>query len=448
MEIVYNSDVIVIGAGPAGIAAAISVARGGRKVVLIDKNQYAGCKNMYGGAVFDCALREIAGDEIDNLPYERIINSHTWAFLTPETSFELTYKNKSAQNSYAVKRFNLEKWLVELAKKEGVYYAPNTLVKDLAEKDGRIIGIKTELEEFYAPIIIIAEGVNSLLTKKLGLRKDFKPKDMLLTIKETIKLDKKTIESRFNLQPSTSGAAKMYFGGVRDYKDLFMMTFLYTFKDTVMLGLGVNMVDLDKNKININTLLDEIKQHPDISPLIEDGKTIEYSAHLIPETGYKKMPEAAKANVMLAGDCAGFINNVHFEGTNFALISGKLAGQTALEALDKAGFNSMNGCADEAKIDKEIKNYKKKLKKSFILKDLYSYRNVIEKLYSRRESLSYYYPERIKEFFEIVTSANCVSKSSQFRKFAFNFIEKRAIKELFKDIFAFSKCAFDVFFGK
>jgi hypothetical protein len=92
--------------------------------------------------------------------------------------------------------------------------------------------------------------------------------------------------------------------------------------------------------------------------------------------------------------------------------------------------------------------YRKKLEKSFILKDLYSYRNVIEKLYSRTNSISVYYPRKIKEFFEIITSANCIPKSRQFRQYFFSYFKDRKISELFKDFFAVSKCALDVFFGK
>ena len=52
MDILYNADIIVVGAGPAGISAAISAVRLGKKVVLIDRAKYPGSKNMYGGAVY------------------------------------------------------------------------------------------------------------------------------------------------------------------------------------------------------------------------------------------------------------------------------------------------------------------------------------------------------------------------------------------------------------
>lgn len=442
MDIKYNADVIVVGAGPCGVAAALSVAKEGKKVVLIERAQYPGSKNMYGGAVYTSALKEVFEDDFDVFKYERIINSHTWAALNDTGSIELTYKNNIDTSAYAIKRFNLESQMIEIAKAKGVYYIPNTLVKDLIIENDYVLGIETEQEKYCAPITILADGVNSLLARKLHLRNDYKTKDMILSVKEAIKLDKKTIEERFNLKDDLSnGVCKQYFGtnfgSLKEYKNLFMMTFLYTFKDMVMLGVGVNLQDLSKNKLNINEVLDEIKKHPDIAPLIKNGQSVEYSAHLIPEGGYKKIPKLTGNGVIVAGDAAGFVNGIHFEGTNFALISGKLAGESALIALENNDYSQMT-----------LSVYRKKLEKSFILKDLYSYRNVIEKLYSRSNSLSVYYPKKMKELFEIITNANCISKSKQFKKYFFSYFKDRNIIELFKDMCAFIKCALDVFFGK
>lgn len=442
MDTKFNADVIVVGAGPCGISAALSIAKKGKKVVLIERASYPGSKNMYGGAVYTTALKEVFAEDFDKFKYERIINSHTWSFLNEEGSFEMTYKNNESKCAYAIKRFQLEHQMIEIAKSKGVYYIPNTLVKNLIQENGAVVGIQTEQEKYFAPITILADGVNSLLARELKLRNDYQTKDMILSVKEAIKLDKKTIEQRFNLKEDLSnGVNKQYFGSnfgkLKQYKNLFMMTFLYTFKDTITLGVGVNLADLSKNKLNINEILDEIKLHPDIAPLIKDGETIEYSAHLIPEGGYKKMPKLTSSGVIIAGDAAGFVNGVHFEGTNFALISGKLAGEAALIALENKDYSQNT-----------LSIYMKKLDKSFILKDLYSYRNIIENLYSRSDSLSKYYPEKIKELFEIITSANCISKSQQIRKYFFSFFKDRNIIELFKDFFAASKCALDVFFGK
>ena len=442
MGIDFNSDVIVVGAGPAGIASAITIARAGKKVVLVERSHYPGSKNMYGGAVYTTALKEVFENDFEKIPYERIINSHTWAFLSENSSFELTYKNSTSQNAYAIKRFDLEGAMINIARENGVYFCPDTLVKNLVLKDNKVIGIKTELEEYLAPVTILADGVNSLLAREIGLRNKFQPHDFILSAKEVYRLDKKILESRFNLKDDLSqGVNKQYFGSdfgkLKGYKNLFMMSFLYTFKDSIALGVGVNLEDLSKNKLNISDVLDEIKLHPDIAPLIEGSEFIEYSAHLIPEGGFKKIPKLYSDGVIVAGDAAGFVNGVHFEGTNFALISGKLAGLAALYALEKEDFSSGT-----------LSIYQKYLSNSFILKDLYSYRNVINNLYKRSNSLSVYYPNKIKEFFEIITSANCISKSSQIRKFICKFVFERNIVEIIKDMFAFLKCAINVFFGK
>ncbi|MBR1617959.1 hypothetical protein IJ670_07400, partial [bacterium] len=356
--------------------------------------------------------------------------------------FDLTYKNSSSKSALAIKRHNLENWMINYAKNHGVYFCPDTLVKELIIENDVVRGVKTELEDYFAPVTVLADGVNSLLARQLKLRKDYKPKDIILSVKEVLKLDKKTIENRFNLkEDGSNGVNKQYFGAdfdeLKDYKNLFMMTYLYTFKDSVALGVGVNLEDLSQNNLNINDVLEAIKNHPDIKPLIQDGETIEYSAHLIPEGGFKTLPQLYSNGVLIAGDAAGFVNGVHFEGTNFALISGKLAAKAALDALEKQDYSSNT-----------LKTYKKYLENSFILKDLYSYRNIIHLLYSRRYSLSYFYPQKIKEFFEIITSANCISKASQIRKFTIDILKQRGLIEIFKDIIAFSRCAIDLFFGK
>ena len=134
MDINFNADVIVVGAGPSGIAAALSVARAGKRVILVERAAYPGSKNMYGGAVYTTALKEVFGDDFDKFKYERIINSHTWAFLNETGSFEMNFKDSSSKNAYAIKRFSLESQMIEIAKKQGVYYIPNTLVKNLIQE--------------------------------------------------------------------------------------------------------------------------------------------------------------------------------------------------------------------------------------------------------------------------------------------------------------------------
>lgn len=423
-------DVIVVGAGPAGVSAAITVARNGKKVVLVDRAPFAGAKNMYGGVIYTHAAKEIFPNYLD-APIERFVNTHSYVLLSEEESTEIKYKNpKTKQESFVAIRAKWDKWCVEQAINEGVYFAPNTLVKELLTDNGKVIGIKTDVEDYFADIVIVADGVNSLLAKQIGLRKQQKTKNMVLGVKEVIKIKPEIIEQRLGLSKDNGCAIELVGGPL---SGLFAMGIIYTNKDSLAVGIGVLLEDLKTKKIKPYELLDKFKQHPFIKELIEDGELVEYSAHLIPEGGYNNLPKLYADGVMLVGDAAGLVNNVHFEGTNLAMISGKYAGETAIEAINKNDFSSNQLCL-----------YKKKLLNSFILKDLKTYRNTVATLATRTDSFLNYYPQKINEFFNIFTQADGIEKKGKFQKFAKNFFVKRSLSELFKDGIAGIKMIFEI----
>lgn len=424
-----KTDVIVIGAGPAGVSAAVTVARGGKNVVLVERGSFAGAKNMYGGVVYSHAAQEIFPN-YKEAPIERFVSNHSYVLMSETDSTTISYRNPSHnENSFVITRANWDKWCVEQAIKEGVNYAPNTLVKDLIVKEGKVAGIRTDVEEYYADIVIIADGVNSLLARQIGLRKDIKPKNVFLGVKDVIKLPSEVIEQRFGLIKHTGCAMELVGGPL---KDLFAMGIIYTNKDSVAVGLGVSLEDLRTHKVKPYDLLEKMKKHPFVADLIEGGELLEYSAHLIPEGGYNCMPKLYTDGAMVVGDAAMLVNNVHFEGTNFAMISGKFAGETALEAFEKDDFSQNQLCL-----------YKKKLENSFVLKDLRTYKDVVKTLTGRTNSIGYY-SQKLNEFFEIFTTADGVEKQSKFKKFAKHFFTKRSLAELFKDGFAGIKVMFDI----
>lgn len=426
-----KTDVIVIGAGPAGVSAAITVARGGKRVILIERGDFAGAKNMYGGVVYDHAAQEIFPEYKDSAPIERFVSSHNYMLMDNCQSTTIKYKNHTDNiNAFITIRSKWDKWCVEQAIKEGVYFVPNTLVNSLISENGRIVGIKTDLEDYYADIVIIADGVNSLLARQIGLRNDIKPKHLALGVKEVIKLSEDIINQRFGLQ-GTDGAAYELVGGA--LSGMLALGFIYTNKNTVSLGIGVCLEDLKNKKISPNDLLEQIKKHPSVAELINGGELVEYSAHLIPEGGYNALPKLYTNGAMVIGDAAMLVNNVHFEGTNMAMISGKFAGETALEAFEKNDFSENMLCL-----------YRKKLENSFILKDLRTYRGVIDILSQRTSSFLGYYPQKVCEFFGIFTTADGAEKREKFVKFTKDFFRKRSLSELYKDCVSAIKLVFGV----
>lgn len=428
-------DVIVVGSGPAGVSAAITVARGGKKVVLVERGSFSGSKNMYGGVIYSHAAKEIFPnfDEAEcDAPIERYLDRHSYVLLSEgKDSTTISYKNpEHKKNAFVAIRAKWDKWCVEQAIKEGVYFAPETLVKEVIVEDGKVIGITTDVEDYFADVVIIADGVNSLLAKQLNLRNGIKPKNVVLGVKEVIKLPSEVINQRFGLAED-AGAGIELVGG--PFSGMFGLGFIYTNKNSVAVGLGVSLEDLKSKKIKPYELLEELKSHPYVAEFIKDGELLEYSAHLIPEGGYNCLPTLYTDGAMVVGDAAMLVNNIHFEGTNFAMLSGKFAGETALEAFEKNDFTSNQLCL-----------YKKKLLNSFILKDLKTYKDVVKILTGRSSSFMGYYPQKVNEFFEIFTRTDGQPKKEKFQRFAKDFFRKRSLSELFKDGIAGIKLVFGI----
>lgn len=413
-----NIDVIVVGGGPAGISSAITIARGGKKVVLIERGNFAGSKNVFGGAIYTQPMKEIFPDFEKTAPLERKNIEHRFAILGEEDSTTITYRNQNA-GSYSVIRAKFDRWMADEAKKEGVYLVENTVVRELLTENNKVIGVKTELENYYADIVILADGVNSLLAKQIGLRKEINPHDVALSVKEVIKIN--NINDRFNLTDE-EGCITEIFGG--PMLSMLGLGFMYTNKKTITIGLGITLSDLMEKGLKPYEMLDKLKQHPTIAPLIKDGTLEEYSAHLIPEGGYKKIPQLCKDGVMVVGDAAMLVNNMHWEGTNLAMISGKLAGETALEAINAKDYTT-----------KVLNGYKEKLEKSFVMKDLKTYKDLMTIAGKKKDSFLGYYLKSVNSFFKMFTTVDSEPKKDKYHKFIKQIFKDRKLTGLTSDIY-------------
>jgi len=284
-------------------------------------------------------------------------------------------------DAYTTLRAPFDLWWAEQAQKEGAFLIPKTTVVDfIREPDGQVIGVKTDRPqgELYAPVVIICEGVNNLLTQKLGLSEhDLEPAHLALGIKQVIALPPETINARFGLQDGDHGLAASVLGDVS--LGLPGMGFIYTNSKTLSVGLGVMLATLAEYKLKPYEVLERYLKHPAIAPLVAGGQLLEYGGHLIPEGGYHDMPKLYTGGALVAGDAAAMVNALHWEGTNMAIIAGKLAGETAIEAHGRSDFSQ-----------KVMAGYAERLKQSFILQDLKQYRRFSQFLDTHPEFMDIY----------------------------------------------------------
>lgn len=424
-----KTDVIVVGAGPSGVACAITLARAGKEVVLIERGLFAGSKNVFGGAIYTQPTKEIFPNFEQEAPIERRNIEHNFMILGEKDSTTITYR-KNDNTSYSVIRGKFDRWAAEEARKAGVILVEETVVRELIKEKNKVVGVKTELEEYYANIVVLADGVNSLLAKQIGLRKEIETKDVALSVKEVIKLDKDIINQRFRVKDDEGSICELFGGPMLGILGL---GFMYTNTDSITIGVGITLNDLVENNYRPYEILEALKQHPTIAPLIEGGTLKEYSAHLIPEGGYKKVPKLCDNGVMVVGDAGMLVNNLHWEGTNLAMISGKLAAETAILALDSGDYSK-----------KILSNYEKALKNSFILKDLRTYKDLMDVCHSRQKAFLSYYFKKINVFFEMFTSVNGVPKRENYWKFIKSIFTDRKLSELVKDVFAILKLLWSI----
>lgn len=375
-------DCIVVGAGPAGVSAAITMARAGLNVVLIERGEYPGAKNVSGGILYSTAIGRLVRDFPRDAPVERRVTRRRLSLMTADT--ELAFEFRTARwdkpphnHTWTVLRAKFDQWFASKAQAAGAQLVCGVLVKELLIRDGKVVGVKTEPggDELYADCVIDAEGANSLLMKQVGLRKEFEPHSMALGVKEVIGLERGKIEDRFNLE-SNEGAALQFFGHCA--KGLYGGAFVYTNLDSISVGLAVSVGHLTEAGLKPHELLDDFIQHPAIRPYLRGGETLEYSAHMIPEAGYYNLPQDFAANgFLVVGDAAGLVNNSQYmEGTNLAAASGIMAGETVAGAKERGDFS----CA-------ALSDYTRRLKDSFIMKDIYKFRKMKKTMLKHPEYL-------------------------------------------------------------
>lgn len=324
-------DVIIIGAGPAGSACAYLLAREGKNVLVIERGDSPGSKNVTGGRLYTYALDFLEPGLYKEAALERKVVREQMMFLAEKTAVTIDYfaDNKDIPPSFTVLRANFDQWLADKAEEQGAMIACGIKVDDLIIKDDVVVGVKAGEDEMYADVVIGADGVNSFMGQKAGLKKEWTVAELGVGVKEIIELSEEKISNRFAVGKG-EGAARTILGQTERVQG---GGFIYTNKDTISVGLVLNPGALAKQKQSIADIFQEFKMHPAIYPLIEGGTTAEYSAHLVSENGWNSIPKKLyRQGFLLVGDAAGFCINTGtmIRGIDLAIVSGVAAAKAIL----------------------------------------------------------------------------------------------------------------------
>ncbi len=359
-------DAIVVGAGPAGSAAAIELARAGRSVCLIERGPFPGSKNMYGGVVYGRILDTIIPEWWTEAPIQRWVTRRATMIVTGHQALTVDYRTESwgeaPYNGATTYRPDFDAWLAGHAVSDGATLVTSTTVTGLLREggrpDGRIVGVRTDRPDgdLTADVVIACDGVNSFLAKEAGLYGEVDAANYTVGVKETIALPREVIDERFGVR-GDHGVDYEIIGCTGDVPG---GGFIYTNGDTLGVGLVLSLPALAKGGVRPEELLRTMKAHPAIAPLVEGGEVREYSAHVIPEAGFDMMPQLIGDGLLIAGDAGAMClaAGIWLEGVNFAIGSGSAAGKAAARAISR-GDTSAAG----------LDSYRTRIEATFVMKD-------------------------------------------------------------------------------
>lgn len=361
-------DLIVVGAGLAGSAAAYVAAQAGLETLLIERGNFAGAKNMTGGRLYAHSLEHLIPGFAEEAPVERCVTREKVSFLTETDAVTMEYASPEAENpaarSYTVLRSKFDQWLSNKAEEAGAQLVPGVRVDELIVRDGKVCGVRAGDDALEAKAVILADGVNSLLGAQLGMVNKVNPHTCAVGVKEVLEFSRQQMEDRFGC--TGNNGLSWLFAGMPS-AGFMGGGFLYTNQTSVSLGVVFGLHSMAEVNKSVPQMLEDFKQHPAVAPLVAGGTLIEYSGHVVPEGGYAMVPELVRDGVLIAGDAAGLCLNVGYtvRGMDLAIASGEAAAKAVIAANAKDDFSAAS-----------LKNYTRLLEDSFVFKDMQLYKKL------------------------------------------------------------------------
>jgi electron-transferring-flavoprotein dehydrogenase len=385
--------VLVVGAGPAGLACAIRLGQllegapataerlGEVPVAVLDKGAKPGAHLLSGAVVNPVSLRKLfAGRRrTQDLPFFGRVEEEAVYLLSPRRAFRLpTPPPMRNRGNYVASLSRLGRWLAEEAEALGVTLLPETAAEKLLVQHGRVVGARTgdrgrgrdgqplstyePGSDILAQVTVLAEGTQGYLTaaavERFGLQGE-SPQTYALGVKEVWRvarpLERVIHTVGWPLRPQPRYRE---FGG----------SFIYPMgKEMVAVGMVVGL-DYRDLELSVHDLLQELKTHRLVRRILEGGERVAWGAKTIPEGGFYALPRPLHApGLVICGDAAGMVNVPALKGIHYAVESGILAAEAIFAALQPGEAVGRPGA---------LARYDEAVRRSFIWRDLWRARNV------------------------------------------------------------------------
>jgi electron-transferring-flavoprotein dehydrogenase len=372
-------DVVIVGAGPAGLACAIRLKQldPSINVCVLEKGSEVGAHILSGAVIEPRALTELIPDwKEKGAPLNTQAGKDKFIFLTKSMAIRLpTPPQMHNKGNYIASLGNLTRWLAAQAESLGVEIFPGFAAAEVLYKDGAVIGVATgdmgldasgNKTEHFAPGVelhakqtVFAEGCNGSLTKtlnqKYNLRKNSDPQTYAIGVKEI-----------WEVKPEnhSAGSATHTIGWPLDTKT-YGGSFLYhTENNQVLVGFVIGL-DYQNPYLNPYEEMQRFKTHPAIKKTFEGGRRIAYGSRALVEGGVQSLPKLTFPGGLLIGDTAGFLNVPKIKGSHTAIKSGMVAA----ESLHSMSLKNNDSAA-------ECIQYTDNIKKSWIWPELRKVRNI------------------------------------------------------------------------
>lgn len=357
-------EVIIIGAGVAGCVAAYQLARQGRSVLLIERGEAPGSKNLSGGVLYSRGIQQVFPGFLDEAPVERRITRNYINFLNADSSVAIDYKDARLAdpvNAVTVLRAKLDPWLAGKCEEAGALIMPGVRVDRVLVDGTRVVGVQAGDDELRSKVVVAADGVNSFIAKEAGLREKEPLNHLAVGVKSVVSLPRETIEARFNLT-GDEGAAFAVVGDCTE--GVGGGGFLYTNIDSLSVGIVVRLDDLTAKKKVVTDIFDHFLEHRFIAPYLEGGELLEYGCHLVAEGGLDMVGEIVTDGMVVVGDAAGLTLN-----TGLTVRGMDLAAGSAVAAAEAIGT-----ALDAKDVSKTgLAGYREKLFASYVGQDMKTY---------------------------------------------------------------------------